>query len=132
MHLFFREAGLKIFSYLALNFILFFQSMTDILQFVGGLAEFAGPILIMVGVNAGPAIGALIGTLAGAISVIVGQGLQELARTEPPIINIPTEPPLVTTTTTQQAVNPNQVILSALSVTLSKPSISANFHTYCS
>ena len=121
MHLFFREAGLKIFSYLALNFILFFQSMTDILQFVGGLAEFAGPILIMVGVNAGPAIGALIGTLAGAISVIVGQGLQELARTEPPIINIPTEPPLVTTTTTQQAVNPNQVILS---VTLSKPSIS--------
>ena len=111
MHLFFRKAGLKIFSYLALNFILFFQSMTDILQFVGGLAEFAGPILIMVGVNAGPAIGALIGTLAGAISVIVGQGLQELARTEPPIINIPTEPPLVTTTTTQQAVvNPNQVI----------------------
>ena len=129
MHLFFREAGLKIFSYLALNFILFFQSMTDILQFVGGLAEFAGPILIMVGVNAGPAIGALIGTLAGAISVIVGQGLQELARTEPPIINIPTEPPLVTTTTTQQAVNPNQVILS---VTLSKPSISAYFHICCS
>ena len=129
MHLFFTEAGLKIFSYLALNFILFFQSMTDILQFVGGLAEFAGPILIMVGVNAGPAIGALIGTLAGAISVIVGQGLQELARTEPPIINIPTEPPLVTTTTTQQAVNPNQVILS---VTLSKPPISAYFHTYCS
>ena len=103
--------------------------MTDILQFVGGLAEFAGPILIMVGVNAGPAIGALIGTLAGAISVIVGQGLQELARTEPPIINIPTEPPLVTTTTTQQAVNPNQVILS---VTLSKPSISAYFHICCS
>lgn len=73
--------------------------MTDILQFVGDLASFAGPILIMVGVNAGPTIGALIGTLAGALSVVVGQGLQELARTEPPIISIPTEPPLVTTTT---------------------------------
>ena len=103
--------------------------MTEVLQFFGDLAELAGPILILAGISSGPAIGALIGTLAGALSVVVGQGLQELARTEPPIINIPTEPPLVTTTTTQQAVNPNQVILS---VTLSKPSISAYFHTYCS
>ena len=83
--------------------------MTDILQFVGDLASFAGPIMIMVGVNAGPTIGALIGTLAGALSVVVGQGLQELARTEPPIISIPTEPPLVTTTTTIATPAVNQV-----------------------
>ena len=73
--------------------------MAEVLQFLGDLSELVGPILILVGISSGPVIGALIGTLAGALSVVVGQGLQELARTEPPIISIPTEPPLVTTTT---------------------------------
>ena len=75
--------------------------MTEVLQFFGDLAELAGPILILAGISSGPAIGALIGTLAGALSVVVGQGLQELAQTESQILpNIPSSPPLVTTSNT--------------------------------
>ena len=75
--------------------------MTEVLQFLGDLAELAGPILILAGISSGPAIGALIGTLAGALSVVVSQGLQELAQTESQIIpNIPASPPLVTTSNT--------------------------------
>ena len=77
---------------------IFFQSMAEVLQFLGDLSELAGPILILVGISSGPAIGALIGTLAGALSVVVGQGLQELAQRESRAIpNIPASPPLVST-----------------------------------
>ena len=88
---------------------------TQTLQFLGDGLEFLGPILILIGVTAGPILGALLGTLGGALSVRVGRGLQELARTEPPVVNIPEQAPVVvsssssssTTTTTQ--VNPERV-----------------------
>ena len=76
--------------------------MSDVLSFVGTLAEAAGPILVLTGVNAGTMIMAVIGTLAGALSVVVGQGLQELAAQAetPQIPEIPETPPVVVTTNT--------------------------------
>ena len=72
--------------------------MAEVLQFLGDLSELVGPILILVGISSGPVIGALIGTLAGALSVVVGQGLQELAQRDSRAIpNIPASPPLVST-----------------------------------
>ena len=84
--------------------------MTEVLQFFGDLAELVGPILILAGISSGPAIGALIGTLAGALSVVVGQGLQELAQTESQIIpSIPASPPLVTTSNTASSSSSSSV-----------------------
>ena len=87
------------------------QSMSDVLSFVGTLAEAAGPILVLTGVNAGTMIMALIGTLAGALSVVVGQGLQELAAQAetPQIPEIPESPPVVVTTNTGGSTGVNQV-----------------------
>ena len=73
------------------------------IELFGEGLEFLGPILILIGVTAGPLIGALLGTLGGALSVVVGQGLQEFARTEPPVVVIPTQAPTVATTTTTVA-----------------------------
>ena len=85
-----------------------FQSglATQAIEFFGNLAEALGPILALVGINAGPIVGALIGTLAGAISILVGQGLQELARTEPPVVVIPPSPPIIVPTTTTTTPSP--------------------------
>ena len=81
------------------------------IELFGEGLELLGPILILIGVTAGPLIGALLGTLGGALSVVVGQGLQELARTEPPPIVIPTQAPTVATTTTASTSTTTQVNL---------------------
>ena len=78
---------------------------------MGDVTSALGPILILVGINAGPLIGAIIGTLAGVLSTVVGRSLQELARTEPPPIEVPAAPPAVVTSSNTASNTPtvNQV-----------------------
>ena len=78
---------------------------------MGNGLELLGPILILIGVSAGPILGALLGTLGGVLSVAIGQGLQEISRAEPSAVNIPERTPVVvslsSSTTTTKQVNPN-------------------------